>query len=214
VSSWALPELVEAAVRSGQTGVAVDALERLAARTGAAGTDFARGVEVRSRALVAEGAAADSAYRQAIDVLGKTSMRMFLARAQLVYGEWLRRENRRTDAREQLRAAHELFDRVGAHGFAERAGRELLATGETVRKRVDETRGDLTPQETQIALLAGEGFTNPEIGAQLFLSPRTVEWHLRKVFMKLGVTSRRQLRRALPVPASRGPSSAAAQPSR
>lgn len=194
VSSSTLPELVEAAMRSGQTAVAVDALERLAERTRAAGTDLARGIEARSRALVAEGDAADSAYRDAIDALGETSMRMYLARAQLLYGEWLRRGNRRTDARMQLRAAHEFFIRVGADGFAGRAARELLATGETARKRIDETRGDLTPQEAQIARLAADGYTNPEIGAQLFLSPRTVEYHLRKVYPKLGIDSRRQLR--------------------
>jgi DNA-binding CsgD family transcriptional regulator/tetratricopeptide (TPR) repeat protein len=198
VSSWALPELVEAAVRSGQADVAVAALERLTERTRAAGTDLARGLEARSRALVGDGAVAEAAYREAIDALGKTSMRTFLARAQLLYGEWLRRENRRVDAREELRAAHEFFERIGAAGFAEHARRELLATGESVRKRVDETRGDLTPQEVQIARLAGDGFTNPEIGARLFLSPRTVEWHLRKVFGKLGISSRRQLRGALP----------------
>ena len=198
VSSWALPELIEAAVRSGRADVAVDGLERLSERTRAAGTAFARGVEARSRALVRDGADADATYREAVESFGKTPMRMFLARAQLLYGEWLRRENRRVDARRQLRAAHAFFARIGAAGFAKRAGRELLATGEKVRKRIDETRGDLTPQEVQIARLAGNGYTNPEIGAQLFLSPRTVEWHLRKVFTKLGISSRRQLREALP----------------
>jgi DNA-binding CsgD family transcriptional regulator len=198
VSSWALPELVEAAMRSGQDGVAVDALERLAVRTSAAGTDLARGIEARSRALVSEGADAEAAYREAIDALGRTSMRMFLARAQLLYGEWLRRANRRADARAELGAAHEFFTRVGADGFARRAVRELLATGATPRKRRDETRAQLTAQENQIAMLARDGHTNPEIGAQLFLSPRTVEWHLRKVFMKLDIGSRRDLRSALP----------------
>ena len=197
VSSWALPELIEAAVRSGETEIAVDALERLVERTRAAGSDLARGLEARSRALVADDGAAEEAYREAIDAFGATSMRMYLARAQLLYGEWLRRENRRVDARAQLRAAHEFFERVGANGFAGRGLRELLATGETVRKRVDETRDDLTAQELQIARLAGDGYTNPEIAAQLFLSPRTVEWHLRKVFTKLGISSRRQLRGAL-----------------
>jgi ATP/maltotriose-dependent transcriptional regulator MalT len=199
VSSWALPELVEAAVRMGEADIALDGVERLAERTRAADTDLARGLELRSRALVGEGVVAETAYRDAIDAFGRTPMRMFLARAQLLYGEWLRRENRRVDAREQLRTAHEFFDRVGARAFAERAGRELAATGLTVRKRVDETRGDLTPQEVQIARLAGDGYTNPEIGAQLFLSPRTVEWHLHKVFTKLGITSRRALRGAVPV---------------
>jgi DNA-binding CsgD family transcriptional regulator len=199
VSSWALPELVEAAVRTGEADIALDGVERLAERTRAADTDLARGLELRSRALVGEGVVAETAYRDALDAFGRTSMRMFLARAQLLYGEWLRRENRRVDAREQLRTAHEFFDRVGARAFAERAGRELAATGLTVRKRLDETRGDLTPQEVQIARLAGDGYTNPEIGAQLFLSPRTVEWHLHKVFTKLGITSRRALRGAVPV---------------
>jgi DNA-binding CsgD family transcriptional regulator len=198
VSSWALPELVEAAVRSGQADIAVDALERLAEQTHAAGTDAARGLEARSRALVSEGAEAEVAYCDALDALGRTSLRMFLARAQLLYGEWLRRANRRTDARAQLATAHEFFTRVGADGFAARAARELLATGATPRKRRDETRAHLTAQEAQIAMLARDGHTNPEIGAQLFLSPRTVEWHLRKVFMKLDIGSRRDLRTALP----------------
>jgi DNA-binding CsgD family transcriptional regulator len=198
LSPLALPELVEAAARSGQTGVAANAFERLAERTRAAVTDFAHGMEARSRALVSEGAVAEAAYRDAIDAFGKTSLRMFLARAQLLYGEWLRRANRRTDARVQLGAAHEFFTRVGADGFAGRAARELLATGSTPRKRRDETRANLTAQEAQIATLARDGHTNPEIGAQLFLSPRTVEWHLRNVFMKLGIRSRRDLRSALP----------------
>ncbi|HEY6583663.1 MAG TPA: AAA family ATPase [Gaiellaceae bacterium] len=198
VSVWALPELIEAAVRSGRNDVAAAGFEALAERTIATGTDFARGLEARSRGLVSEGAVAEASYREGIEVLGGTSMRMFLARAQLLYGEWLRRENRRVEAREQLRPAHEFFDRIGAEGFSARAGRELAATGLTVRKRVDETRRDLTPQEAQIARLAGDGYTNPEIGAQLFLSPRTVEWHLRKVFAKLDISSRRQLREVLP----------------
>ena len=123
---------------------------------------------------------------------------MELARGRLLYGEWLRREARRVDAREHLRAAHELFGAIGADGFAERARHELLATGETVRKRTDDTRDDLTPQEEHIARLAVSGRTNPEIGAELFISPRTVEWHLKKVFTKLGITSRKGLRDALP----------------
>jgi DNA-binding CsgD family transcriptional regulator len=197
VSSWALPEVVEAAVRLGKTDVAADALGRLTERTRASGTDFARGIEARSRALLVDGEAADSAYREAIDALGATSLRMFHARAQLLYGEWLRRANRRADARVQLGAAHEFFTRVGADGFAGRAARELVATGATPRKRTDEARAQLTAQEAQIATLARDGHTNPEIGAQLFLSPRTVEWHLRKVFMKLDIGSRRELRTAL-----------------
>jgi len=161
-------------------------------------TDWARGIEARTCALMSKGDAADRLYREAIERLGRTRIRFALARAHLVYGEWLRRENRRIDAREHLRAAHELLTEMGAHGFAARAQRELQATGETARKRVDETRGDLTAQESEIARLAADGYTNPEIGAMLFISARTVEWHLRKVYPKLGVTSRRELRRALP----------------
>ena len=204
VSVWALPELVEAAVRCAQTEVAVDALERLAERTSAAGTDLAIGVEARSRALVSEGPDAEAAYREAIDAFSRTPMRMFSARAQLLFGEWLRRANRRTDAREQLGTSHDFFARVGADGFAARAARELLASGATPRKRTDEARAQLTAQEAQIAMLAADGQTNPEIAALLFLSPRTVEWHLRKVFMKLGISSRRELRNAVP-PAERMP---------
>ena len=192
-SGWALPELVEAAVRCGQAGLARDALERLAATTQPAGTDWGLGIEARSRALVSEGAAADELYREAIDRLGR-ALRPELARAHLVYGEWLRREGRRLDAREQLRTAYEQFTAIGMEAFAERARMELLATGEKVRKRTVGTRDELTAQERQIAELAGNGLSNPEIAAQLFLSARTVEWHLRKVFAKLGVSSRGQLR--------------------
>ena len=197
-SGWALPELVEAAARCGQAALARDALERLAATTQPAGTDWALGIEARSRALLSEGAAADGLYREAIERLGRARLRPELARAHLVYGEWLRREGRRVDAREQLRAAHEQFASIGMEAFAERARGELLATGETVRKRTVETRDDLTAQERQIAQLARDGLSNPEIGARLFLSPRTVEWHLRKVFAKLGIRSRRELANALP----------------
>jgi DNA-binding CsgD family transcriptional regulator len=193
-SGWALPELVEAAVRCGQAGLARDALERLAATTQPAGTDWGLGIEARSRALVSEGAAADELYREAIDRLGR-ALRPELSRAHLVYGEWLRREGRRLDAREQLRTAYEQFTAIGMEAFAERARMELLATGEKVRKRTVGTRDELTAQERQIAELAGNGLSNPEIAAQLFLSARTVEWHLRKVFAKLGVSSRGQLRR-------------------
>jgi DNA-binding CsgD family transcriptional regulator/tetratricopeptide (TPR) repeat protein len=193
-SGWALPELVEAAVRCGQAGLARDALERLAATTQPAGTDWGLGIEARSRALVSEGAAADELYREAIDRLGR-ALRPELARAHLVYGEWLRREGRRLDAREQLRTGYEQFTAIGMEAFAERARMELLATGEKVRKRTVGTRDELTAQERQIAELAGNGLSNPEIAAQLFLSARTVEWHLRKVFAKLGVSSRGQLRR-------------------
>jgi DNA-binding CsgD family transcriptional regulator len=196
--SWSLPELVEAAVRLGERDAAVRAYERFTERARASGTALALGMEARSRALVGEDGSAEEAYEEAIDLLGRTRVRLSLARARLLYGEWLRREGRRVDAREQLRAAHELLADFGANGFAERARRELAATGETVRKRTDDSRGQLTPQEQQIARLAATGHTNPEIGAQLFLSPRTVEWHLRKVFMKLGIHSRRELRQVMP----------------
>jgi len=196
-SNWSLAELIEAAVRSHQPERAAEALQRLTQLTWASGTDWALGTEAVARALLSERSAAEDAYREAIDRLGRTRIRGSLARAHLVYGEWLRRENRRVDAREQLRVAHEMFSRIGAEAFAERARRELQATGETVRRRTVQRRVELTTQEAQIARLAGEGLTNPEIGAQLFLSPHTVEWHLRKVFAKLGIGSRKQLRSAL-----------------
>jgi DNA-binding CsgD family transcriptional regulator len=195
---WSLVELIEAGVRCGDTEAATAALDLLSVRTRASGTDWALGIEAGSRALLSEGDVADALYREAIERLERTRIRVELARARLLYGEWLRREQRRVDAREQLRAAHEMFTAMGAEGFAERARVELLATGETVRKRTVETRDELTAQEAQIARLARDGRTNPEIGAQLFISPRTVEWHLRKVFAKLGISSRRQLREALP----------------
>ena len=191
---WNRFELVEAAARSDMTELAADALGRLSSITQASGTDWALGLEARSRALLSDGDAAERLYREAIERLGRTRLRGELARARLLYGEWLRREHRRVDAREQLRAAHEMFSRMGAQAFAERARRELLATGETVRRLTSETRDLLTPQEAQVARLAAEGKTNPEIGALLFISPRTVEYHLRKVFTKLGVSSRKELR--------------------
>jgi DNA-binding CsgD family transcriptional regulator len=196
---WLLVDLIEAAVRSGKPERAVRALEQLAGIAAASGTDYALGIFARARALLADGPAAERLYREGLERLDRTRMRVALARTLLVYGEWLRRENRRVDAREQLRAAHEMLAQMGMEAFAERARHELLATGETVRKRSVDTLDELTPQEGQIARLAADGRTNPEIGAQLFLSPRTVEWHLRKVFGKLGITSRRQLRTALPV---------------
>ena len=198
VAMWALSELVEGAARSGDTELAQTALDRLAERNDVSANDWSRGVEARSRALLSDGEAAESLYRESIDRLGRTRLRPELARAHLLYGEWLRRENRRADARTQLRAAHDLFLTIGMEAFAERARRELLATGEKVRKRTIETRDDLTAQERQIAQLARDGLSNPEIGARLFLSPRTVEWHLRKVFAKLGIHSRRELANALP----------------
>ena len=194
---WSLTELVEAAVRSGQPVRASDALQRLAETTRASGTDWALGTEARSRALLSEGETAENCYREAIERLGRTRMRPAVARAHLLYGEWLRRENRRRDARAELRTAHGLFTTMGIEAFAERARRELLATGDTVRKRTVETVSELTAQEAHIARLAVGGRTNAEIGAQLFLSTRTVEWHLGKVYTKLGVGSRRELRRAL-----------------
>jgi DNA-binding CsgD family transcriptional regulator len=197
---WSLVELVEAAARSGEPELASDALERLSETTRASGTDWALGVEARSRALLSGGDAAEPLYREAIERLARTRVRVELARAQLVYGEWLRRENRRLDARKHLRTAYEMFSHMGVGGFAERARRELLATGGTARRRPEETRGVLTPQEAQIAQLAREGLSNPEIGARLFISPRTAQYHLRKVFLKLDITSRNQLSR---VPASR-----------
>ena len=171
----------------------------MAATTQPAGTDWALGIEARSRALLSEDAAADESYREAIDRLGRARLRPELARAHLVYGEWLRRERRRVDAREQLSAAHEQCTSIGMEAFAERARGELLATGASVRKRTVETRDELTAQEGQIAHLARDGLSNPEIGARLFLSPRTVEWHLGRVFAKLGIRSRRELANALPI---------------
>jgi DNA-binding CsgD family transcriptional regulator len=197
LSMWALPELVEAAARSGNAALARDALERLAATTRPCGTDWALGTEARCRALLGDGGTADELYREAIDRLSRTLLRPELARAHLLYGEWLRREGRRVDAREQLRAAHDMLATIGMKAFAERAYRELLATGETLRRRNAEAVTTLTAQEAQIARLARDGRTNPEIGAQLFLSSRTVEWHLRKIFTKLGIVSRRELHAAL-----------------
>ena len=194
---WALPELVEAAAHLGDADIARDALERLRETTQPAATAFGLGIEARSQALLSEDGAAESCYREAIDLLDRTRMRSELARAHLLYGEWLRREGRRVDAREQLRTAHHMFVSIGMEAFAERARRELLATGETVRKRTVETPDTLTAQEAQIARLARDGLTNPEIAARLYLSPRTVEWHLRKVFAKLEINSRIQLHDAL-----------------
>jgi DNA-binding CsgD family transcriptional regulator len=195
--NWGLSELVEAAARSGMADVARDAVDRLAEMTSASGTEWALGIEARSRALLSDGDEAERLYRDAITRLGRTRLRGELARARLLYGEWLRREHRRVDAREQLRAAYEVLAAIGAEAFAERARRELAATGETTCRRTPQTRDLLTPQETQIARLAADGHTNPEIGAQLFISPRTVEYHLRKVFGKLEISSRRELAGAL-----------------
>jgi len=190
---WALAELIEAAVRSGQHELATGAYERLAATARARRTDWALGLTARSGALLATGRTADARYRQAIDHLGRTRIRMELARAHLLYGEWLRREDQREEARSQLRTAYDMLTEAGADAFADRARHELAAAGEPVADRATRANDNLTPQEAHIAGLAGTGLTNAEIGAQLFLSPHTVEWHLRKVFAKLGITSRRQL---------------------
>ncbi|HEY2435759.1 MAG TPA: LuxR C-terminal-related transcriptional regulator, partial [Solirubrobacteraceae bacterium] len=192
--TWGLVELIEAALRSGKAGLAADALSRLSPMTRSAGTEWALGIEARSRALVTDGETAETLYREAIERLQRTRVRLELARAHLLYGEWLRRERRRQDAREQLRTAHQLFTEFGTEAFSERARVELQATGEHARKRTVETRDDLTPQEAQISRLAAEGATNQEIAAQLFISPSTVDYHLRKAFRKLGVKSRHQLK--------------------
>ncbi len=210
VSAWALVELVEAGVRGRQPGRGRRRPRSPRRADAACGTDWALGIEARSRALLSDAGAAEPLYREAVERLARTRGVVHLARAQLLYGEWLRRENRRVDAREQLRAAHETFSRIGAAAFAERARRELQATGETVRKRTVDTRDALTPQEAQIARLAGDGLTNPEIGAQLFISPRTVEYHLRKVFPSSTSSRARSSRTPSPVSTAtrspRGPS--------
>jgi DNA-binding CsgD family transcriptional regulator len=202
VSAWAAIELVEAAGRCDETELARSALERVVAATSVAPTDWALGIAARCRALLTDGEAADGLYREAIDRLGRTGLRPELARAHLLYGEWLRRENRRVDARGQLSEAHRQFGAIGMEAFAERSRGELLATGGKVRSRTVESRDELTAQEWHIARLAREGLSNPEIGARLFLSPRTVEWHLGKVFTKLGIRNRRDLATALPTPDS------------
>ena len=207
IAAWAFPELVEAAVRAGDDALAADGFERLAENVRGTEGDWGRGILARSRGLLSDGATAEEHYREAIECLGRTVLRPEHARAHLVYGEWLRRQKRRRDAREQLRLAYEMFDEMGMIAFAQRAHHELRATGETVRKRRDDTRNDLTAQEEQIAYLARDGRTAQEIGAQLFISGRTVEWHLRKVFAKLGITSRRGLAGACRpgLPSSLGP---------
>jgi len=192
-----LAELIEAAARSGQAERATSPLAQLAEIAHAAGTDWALGTHARAAAMLAEGEAAERLYREAIERLSRIKTRAPLARAHLLYGEWLRREHRRVDAREQLRVAYTMLSDMGMDAFAERARHELLATGETARKRTVQTLDELTPQEVQVARLAADGQTNPEIGAQLFLIPRTVEWHLTKMFGKLGISSRKQLRSAL-----------------
>jgi DNA-binding CsgD family transcriptional regulator/tetratricopeptide (TPR) repeat protein len=197
VTPWALTELIEAAVRTARPDVAAGALERVTAATGPSSSDWGRGIQARCRALLSDGESAERLYRESIERLARTRRRPELGRAHLLYGEWLRRENRRVDARVQLRAAHDRFVSIGMDAFAERARGELLATGEKVRKRTVATRDVLTAQERQVVRLASEGLSNPEIGARLFLSPRTVEWHLRNAFTKLGIHSRRELTHAL-----------------
>lgn len=201
LTAWSSVELIEAAARLGYPERARGALARLGEAAAACESDWARGLLARSQALMTEDGTAEDHYLAAISLLDRTGVVAELARARLLYGEWLRRRMRRRDAREQLREAHQLLTAMGAAGFAERARGELMATGETVRRRVPESAVALTPQEVQIARLAADGFTNPEIGVKLFLSARTIEWHLRKVYLKLGVTSRRRLRDALPGPA-------------
>jgi DNA-binding CsgD family transcriptional regulator len=201
---FVVPELAEAASRTGDTALVTAALEWLSERTAVTPTDWALGIQARVRALLSEGEAADRLYRESIAHLGRTRARAQLARAHLLYGEWLRRERRRLDARSQLRIAHDMLDAMGIEAFAERARRELAATGETARKRTVETSVQLTAQEALIARLARDGLSNPEIGARLFISPRTVKYHLSKVFNKLDITSRTQLDRVLPNDPSTG----------
>jgi DNA-binding CsgD family transcriptional regulator len=196
-ANWAAAELVEAATRVGAPERAISALRRLSSAARASGTDWAIGVEARSRALVTAGDNAEAPYREAIDRLGRTRVRVDLARAHLLYGEWLRRAHRRRDARGHLRTAHQMLTAIGADRFADRATRELRATGERVSRRAREPSAQLTPREDQIARLACDGLSNPEIAARLFMSPRTVEYHLHKVFAKLSISSRNQLHGAL-----------------
>jgi DNA-binding CsgD family transcriptional regulator len=197
VFGWALVELVEAGARSGTYEVAAAALERLAERTRASGTDWALGIEARSRALLTDSQTAWRLYREAIDLLARSRITVHLARAHLLYGEWLRHENRRTDARKSLRTAHEMFVSMGADGFADRAARELGAAGERVHQSTMSTATQLTVRELQIARLASDGLSNPEIAAQLFVSRRTIEYHLNKIFSKLAISTRNQLHVAL-----------------
>jgi len=192
-----VPELAEAASRTGDEALVRAALAWLSERTPVTPTDWALGIEARVRALLSEGEVADALYLESIERLCRTRLRVELARSHLLYGEWLRRENRRVDAREQLRTAHDRLATMGVEAFAARPRRELAATGESVRRRTAETRDELTAQEGQIARLARDGLSNPEIGTRLFISPRTVEYHLHKVFAKLGISSRNQLHRAL-----------------
>jgi DNA-binding CsgD family transcriptional regulator len=196
-STWVAVELIEAASRTGEVERAADSMKKLTRSARAGGSDWGRGVEARSRALLSDGDAAERLYQEAIERLHRTRLRADLARAHLVYGEWLRRDRRRLDAREHLRTALEMFRRMDMDGFAGRAERELLATGERARKRTLETREELTAQEAQVARLARDGLSNAEIGERLFISQHTVAYHLRKAFTKLDITSRNQLSRVL-----------------
>ena len=197
VANWAATELIEAAVRSGTTEAAKKTFGWISPMTRASGTSWALGLESRCRALLTDEDSAEPLYREAVDQLGRTLVRTELARARLLYGEWLRRQGRRIDAREQLRSAHEMFTAMGAEAFADRARRELVATGEKPGKGALAVAGQLTAREAQVARMARDGLSNPEIGARLFLSPRTIEYHLGNVFGKLGITSRHELGRAL-----------------
>jgi DNA-binding CsgD family transcriptional regulator len=194
---WAFTEVIEAAIRCDQRERAETAFEHVKDSTATAGTNWALGIEARSRALLSEGDEADDLYREAVARLGQTTIRVQLARSHLLYGEWLQRERRRAEAREQLRTALDLFTEFGVDTFADRAARELRAMGENPRKRTSGPVHQLTPQEAQVARLAAEGITNREIAARLFVSASTVEYHLTKVFRKLGVRSRTQLARQL-----------------
>jgi ATP/maltotriose-dependent transcriptional regulator MalT len=201
LSAWATIELVEAAVRSGAMDTAVDVVARLAEWTSASGTQWALGVEARSRALISNETQAETLYRDAIEHLGRTRMRAELARTHLLYGEWLHAARRRDDARAQLRTAHQLFEAMGMQTFTERAARGLSATGERAREHIAETvRAELTEQELQVAHMAAAGLSNPEIGARLFISAKTVQYHLSKVFTKLSISSRGQLDHVLQQP--------------
>ena len=193
-----VPELAEAAYRTGDLKLVRAALDWLSERTAVTPTDWSLGIEARVRAFLSEGEAAERLYRESIDRLGRTRLRAELARSHLLYGEWLRRERRRADARAQLCTAYDMLDAMGIEAFAERAHRELLATGGTARKRTPETSSQLTAQEEQVARMARDGLSNLEIGARLFISARTVQYHLGKVFTKLGISSRSQLDRVLP----------------
>ena len=202
--NWGMTELIESAARTGRTDLATETLQRLTTKAHACRTNWALGIEARSRALLSDGDTAERGFREAVDHLSRARVHGELARAHLLYGEWLQQSNRRADARGELARAHEMFTAMGMDGFAERARRELLATGAAVRQRTADATEQLTEQEALIARLARDGLSNQEIGAQLVISARTVEWHLRKIFSKLGVSSRRQLRTAMAHPGQQG----------